>query len=147
MHGDEVQGGGVGVIGGFHVFGAFEGAGEEEGGGGPVVCEDLLQEVVVVCLRGGGGGEAVGEVGGGVVPPGAADAVLVVGVAGDETWGREAAVGGEVVRVRVAGEGDDDVALAQATRDDVGLQGGEEDVGLGLEGGLRGDEAALGGKR
>ena len=113
-HGDGVEGGGVAAAEDGLVVGAGLGAEEEVGAGGPAVGEERLEQVVVVCFHVAEGGEAVGGVGARVVPPGAADAVGVVRVALDEVRGGQGAVVDELLDVRVARHGDDDVTGGQA---------------------------------
>ncbi len=111
--GDRIQSWGVCASVDGHVVGAGFGAEEEVGAGGPGVGEERFHEVVVVDFHVAEGGEGEGGVGGGVVPPGAADAVGVVGGALDEVGGCHGSVDGHLLRVRLPGERDDDVARGQ----------------------------------
>ena len=136
----------VAAAGGGLVVGAGSGAEEEVGAGGPVIGEDRLEQVVVVFLHVAKGGEAVGGIGARVVPPGAADAVGVVGVALDEVRGGQGAIVDELLDVRVARQGDHDVARGQAGCNDVGLEGRGQVLGFGLEVAAGGDKGSVGGE-
>ena len=128
------------------MVGAGFGAEEEVGAGGPAVREERFEQVVVILFHVAERGEAVGGVGARVVPPGAADAVGIVGVALDEVGSGHGAVVDELLDVRVAREGDDDVARGEAGGDDVGLQGRRQVLGFGLEGAAGRDEGSVGGE-
>ena len=128
------------------MVGAGFGAEEEVGAGGPAVGEERLEQVVVIFLHVAKGGEAIGGVGARVVPPGAADAIGVVGVALDEVRGGHGAVVDELLNVRVARQGDHDVARGQAGCDDVGLEGRGQVLSFGLEVAAGGDEGSVGGE-
>ena len=145
-HGDGVESRIVGAPVDGLVVGAVFSTEEEVGAGGPAVGKERLEQVVIIFFHVAEGGEAVGGVSARVVPPGAADAVGVVGIALDEVRGRHGAVVDELLDIRVARQGDDDVARGQAGCNDVGLESGGQVRGLGLEGAAGRDEGSVGGE-